>query len=138
MVIFVKYFALAAFLIVFLTDLYFAVIAVGYKKKYCSKCKGYLTNTTQRKNVYIGGKNGRFYKHYLNFKYTYRVNGKVYEISDGVPGTKNNINSAVDIIYQKRNPKFAYIHNLTIPFEPIITFLLIPVWILLLICAIGL
>ena len=29
MVIFVKYFALAAFLIVFLTDLYFAIIAVG-------------------------------------------------------------------------------------------------------------
>ena len=133
-----KYLVLTVFLIIFLIDLYFTVVSLGYRKKYCAKCKGYLLNTQQRRDVYIGGATGRFYKHYLDYKYTYKINGKTYEISDGTPGTKKNIPYCVDIIYQKKNPKFAYIKNLTIPFEPVIAFILLPLWIMFLIICIAL
>ncbi|MBR7161154.1 MAG: hypothetical protein IKD07_01940, partial [Clostridia bacterium] len=68
----------------------------------------------------------------------YRVNGTEYRISGGIPGTKGNIRSAVDIIYQKNNPQFAYIDKLTFPVQPIIAILLFPLWAMIVICGIFL
>ena len=122
----------------FLIDTYFAFVSFGFRKKHCSKCKGYLTDTAKHKNVYVGRSNGRFYRHYLNYSYAYQVNGKAYYISGGIPGTKGNVNKTVDVIYQRKNPKLAYIQNLTIPLQPIVAVLLFPLWIALTVCCIFL
>ena len=110
-------------------DLYFAWISCGFLKNNTRKCKGYLVNTLQQRDVYVGGKGGRFHKHYLDYEYVYRVNGKEYRISGGVPGTKANLRQSVDIVYQSRKPQLAYIRDLTIPYQPITAILLCPVWI---------
>ena len=125
------YIVLFVGIIIFLFDLYFAFISFGFFKKGCKKCKGYLVHTVRRKNIY---KRRFFYKNYLNFVYVYCVNGKEYHISEGVPGKKSNIGSVVDVIYQKKNPKFAYIRNLTFPNQPIIAVLLCPTWFILVLC----
>ncbi len=128
------YILLIVGIIIFIIDVYLFFISLNFAKKRCGKCKGFLLNTVQQKNVYVGGKSGRFYKHYLNYVYIYRVNGKEYRISGGVSGTKDNISSTADVIYQKNNPKFAYIKNLTLPIQPILALIICPVWIMLMVC----
>ena len=124
--------------VLFFLDVYFIYISLGFRKTKCAKCKGYLASTNQHKNHYVGGKSGRFYKHYLDYVYVYRVNGTEYHISGGISGTKGNIRSAVDIIYQKNNPKLAYINKLTLPIQPIIAISLFPLWVMIVICGIFL
>ena len=125
-------------IILFLADVYFIFVSVGFRKKQCKRCRGYLVNTVQRKNHYSGGKAGRIYKNYSDYDYVYRVDGKEYHIYGGVPGVKGNISRVVDIVYQKKNPKLAYIHRLTFPIQPIIAVLLSPLWIALTACGIFL
>ena len=125
-------------IVFFLLDIYFVYISLGFRKNKCKKCKGYLVNTIQHKNHYVGGKTGRFYQYYLDYVYVYRVNGTEYRISGGIPGTKGNIRSSVDIVYQKRNPKFAYISKLTLPIQPIAATALFPLWVMIVICGIFL
>ena len=132
------YIAIFVGIVLFFLDVYFIYIALSFRKNKCNQCKGYLASTNQHKNHYVGGKSGRFYRHYLDYVYVYRVNGKEYRISGGVPGTKGNIRSAVDIIYQKNNPQFAYIDKLTFPVQPIIAILLFPLWAMIVICGIFL
>ena len=117
-------------------DVYLVYISLGFRKNNCNKCKGYLASTSQYRNHYVGGKAGRFYKHYLEYVYVYRVNGTEYRISGGVPGVKSNMSQVVDIVYQKKNPKLAYIHRLTSPIQPIIALLLFPLCVVLVICGI--
>jgi hypothetical protein len=125
--------------IIFLLDLYLFFASLGYRKKNCRKCKGYLEDTTQLKNVYIGGKASRFYKRWLEYTYVYSVDGKQYRVSGGVPGVRNNVKNIVDIIYQTKNPKRAYIDRLTFPLlEPVFFFILLPLWIIFVICGINL
>ena len=125
-------------IILSLAEIYFIFISIGFRKKQCKRCRGYLINTIQHKNHYSGGKCGRFYKSYLDYDYIYRVNGKEYHISGGVPGVKSNISQVVDIVYQKKNPKFAYIHRFTFPIQPIIALLLFPLCVMFVICGIFL
>lgn len=120
---------------IFLIDMYLLFVSIGFRKKNCHKCKGYLIDSVQYKDTYVGGKAGRVYKHYLDYSYGYKVNGKEYTVSGGVPGTKVNMKSVVDVIYQKSNPKYAYIYRLTIPMQPIIAVLLCPLWIA--VCVLG-
>ena len=119
--------------VVFLLDLYFVLVSIGFRKRYCSQCKGYLKQTVQHKNKYVGLANGQFYRHYLDFTYTYRVNGIVYQITDGIPGTKIKLNTVGDVVYQIRNPKYSYIKRLTTPTHPVISVILCPIWILFLV-----
>ena len=133
------YVSLSLGAIIFLIDLYLLFASLGYRKKNCRKCKGYLDDTTQLKNVYIGGKAKRFYKRWLEYTYTYSVGGKRYRISGGVPGVRNNVKNIVDIVYQTKNPKRAYIDRLTFPLlEPVFFFILLPLWIIFVICGINL
>lgn len=118
---------------IFLIDLYFVCISFGFRKTQCGKCKGYLTNIVQQRDVYVGVKSGRFYKHYLDYVYVYRISGKEYRISGGVPGMKSNVRQVVDITYQKKNPKFAYIDRLTFPIQPIVALTLCPLWVMLIV-----
>ena len=117
-------------------EAYLIILSAGFRKKQCAKCKGYLANTIQHKNYYSGGAGGKFYEHYLDYDYVYRVNGKEYHISGGVHGVRSNISQVVDIVYQKKNPKLAYIHRLTFPIQPIIALLLSPLCVMFVICGI--
>ena len=130
--------ALFVGMIIFLADVYFVFVSIRFRKSQCKRCRGYLVNTVQRKNHYSGGKAGRIYKNYSDYDYVYRVDGKEYHICGGVPGVKGNISRVVDIVYQKKNPKLAYIHRLTFPIQPIIAVLLSPLWIALTACGIFL
>ena len=132
------YVAICVGIALFFLDVYLVYISLGFRKNKCNKCKGYLASTSQYRNHYAGGKAGRFYKHYLEYVYVYRVNGTEYRIFGGIPGTKENMNSSVDIIYQKRNPKLAYIKKLTFPIQPIVAILLFPLWIMIVMCGIFL
>ena len=128
------YVTIAVGLLLFLLDLYFFLVSLGFRKNRCQKCKGYLMDTTQYKDFYSGGKSGRFYKRYIDYTYVYRVDGKQYFVSDGNPGTKGNLPRTVDVIYQKNHPEFAYIKNLTFPEQPIFAAALCPLWIMLTVC----
>ena len=52
---------------IFLIDMYLLFVSIGFRKKHCHKCKGYLIDSVQYKDKYVGGKAGRFPKHYLEF-----------------------------------------------------------------------
>ena len=114
---------------VLFVDRYFAWIVWGFRKNNTCTCKGYLVNTLQHKDVYVGGKAGRFHKHYLDYEFVYRVNGMEYRISGGVSGTKADLCHSVDIVYQKHKPQLVYIRGLTIPHQLITALLMCPVWI---------
>ena len=122
----------------FVVTVYLLLVSLGFRKGQCSKCKGYLTATTHHKNKYVGGKRGRFYKHYSDYVYEYRVNGQTFTISGGIPGTKSNLNHAVEVIYQKRRPQYAYIRKLTLPVQPLLLLFSIPLCVLFLLCGVGL
>ena len=98
------YIALFLGALILFIDVYLIYISIGFRKKNCHKCKGYLISSTQHKDKYIrtGRFSGRFYKRYLDFAYSYRVDGNQYTVSSGAPGGKENINSVVDVIYQKK------------------------------------
>lgn len=132
----VGYVSLFLGIVLFLYEVYLLIVTVGYGKKRCAKCKGYLRKTMHYKDKYIGRFVGRFYKHYTDYVYEYTVNGKKYEIFGGFPGTKNNLNNTVDIIYQQKNPKHAYIHKITFPIQPLIMILLLPLCALFISCGI--
>ena len=122
---------------VLLIDVYLFYRALGFRRHLCGKCKGYLKNTIQLKNVYLpSGSFARFYKRYIEYVYVYRVDGKEYLLDGGNPGTKKVLRNSVDIIYQKRKPERAYISDMTFPVESIYACLLCPLWIILIICVI--
>ncbi len=135
-ILILRIFSLIAGICLLSLDIYLFYVASGYRRHLCGKCKGYLKNTKQLHNVHKGGKFGRFYKTYIDYVYVYRVGGTEYFIEDGRPGTKNDLRYTVDIIYQKKNPKRAYIEGLNLHFEASIAFLLCPVWIMFVICGI--
>ena len=126
------YVAILIGVVIFSLDLYFLWVSLGFRKSQCGKCKGYLSNTTQYKDVIRrGGKTGRFYKRFKDYSYVYRADGKQYSVSCGDPVTKGNLPRTVDVIYQKNHPEFSYIKDLTFPEQPIVAIMLCPLWIFL-------
>ena len=122
----------------FVLDVYLAYVSMGFRKSNCKKCKGYLKEIVHTKNKYVGGKSGRFYKDYVNYRYTYRVNGSEYTVHGGTPGVKGDVGRIVDVKYQKNAPRYAYVEGLTFPVQPILAILIIPVWIMIITCGIML
>ena len=135
-IFYLRIFSLIIGIAVLLTDIYLFYRALCYHRHLCGKCKGYLKDTKQLKDVYIGFKAGRFYKRYIEYVYVYRVDGKEYFVDGGVPGTKNVLRNCVDVIYQKKKPQRAYISDLYGPMEGTYVCLLCPVWLLFIICGI--
>ena len=121
---------------VLLIEVYLFNRSLGFRRHLCGKCKGYLKETKQLKDVYIGVRYARFYKRYIEYVYVYRVDGKEYFLDGGVPGTKNGLRNCVDIIYQKKKPQRAYISDMDFPIESVYACLLCPLWIILIICVI--
>lgn len=132
-ILILRIFSLIAGICLLSLDIYLFYVASGYRRHLCGKCKGYLMETKQLKDVYIGLRAGRFYKRYIDYVYVYRVDGKEYFIDGGVPGTKNVLRNCVDIIYQKRKPERAYISDMTFPLESLAACLLCPFWVIFII-----
>ena len=133
---YLRIFLLIIAISVLIIDIYLFNRSLGYRRHLCGKCKGYLWETKQLKNVYIGRKYAGFYKRYIEYVYVYRVDGKEYFIDGSGPGTKNGLRNCVDIIYQKKKPQRAYISDMTFPIESVYACLLCPLWIILIICVI--
>ena len=113
------YFIIALELIIGLVLLIIAfynfAIFYGFRKENIKKVNGYLQSTESEKNVYKGGKVGHWHKNWVNFVYSYNANGKIHTISGGVSGTKQNLNTVVNVVCQKNHPERAYIKGLTMP-----------------------
>ncbi len=88
----------------------FIGISIGFCKKNTVKVKGYLTLTEHKRKVC---RRMSYYPHYVTATYTYRVNGKPYQISFSHGGNSSeapgNMPRTVNIYYQKTCPRFAYI-----------------------------
>ncbi len=119
--IFIEFFCFAISILFLAISFYNFYIWFGFRKSNIKKTNGYLKSTNLERNVYKGRFNGRWYKHYTNYVYSYRVNNQEYNIADGTGGTKGILNYTVKIIYQKNKPQRAYIKGLTIPFCMVIS-----------------
>lgn len=136
-IIYLRIFSIIVGIAVLFIDIYLFYVSYGYRRHLCGKCKGYLKNTKQYKNIYRPSAGfAAFYKRYIDYVYVYSVDGKEYFIDGGVPGTKNGLRNCVDVIYQKKKPKRAYIADLYGPIEGAIACLVCPVWIIFIICGI--
>ena len=81
-----------------------------FKPKYCSKCKGFL----RKEQYFEKRKVGSYYsdeytKDWLDSVYVYKIDGKEYSVSGGAHGKKGSSPCTVDIVYQTKNPKRAYV-----------------------------
>lgn len=97
----------------------FLYISLHFLKSKTSQTLGFLASSEHKRNVYKGGKAGRFYKDWMEYSYNYRVNGKEYEISCSNSGKPANIARVVTVTYQTKRPKYAYIKGLTFPLQPV-------------------
>ena len=122
-------------LIIAVIEIWLIYVSYCFRPKYCKKCKGFLYQQKHIKNAKVGLYGGRYIKDYLEFTYSYRVDGIEYRIASGTGGKKGDLPSTVDIVYQQKNPKRAYIKtkNLSTPFYPIVSIVLVPFFILFLI-----
>lgn len=109
------------------------IVFVGFRKNNVKNVNGYLQSTKSEKNVFKGGRNGRLHKNWVNYVYSYRVDEKSYTISGGISGTKQNLNTVVKVIYQKKHPEKAYIKNLTFPMQIIYAILVFVIAMMLII-----
>lgn len=71
-------FAISGILLV--VSVILAVMQSGFSIGKSNTVRAYLSESNYQKNVYRGGKAGRFYKHMTDCVYVYRVDGKPYEI----------------------------------------------------------
>lgn len=122
--------------VLFLAEIPLFLIFVGFRNGNCCRCNGYLKKEKHEKNKYVGAKCGRFYKDYIEYVYVYNVNGKEYTISGGAPGKTGDLPGNVKVIYQKSKPKYAYINKLTLPIQPIVFALLLPICAAFIVCGI--
>lgn len=87
-----------------------------YRPPHSAKCHGYLRNRQYSKEKWVVK---RKVKDWVDYAYTYTVDGELYFIEDGIHGKNENIPKTVTVIYQKKNPKRAYIERMTFPTEPL-------------------
>ena len=87
-----------------------------YRPPHSAKCHGYLRNRQYSKEKWVVK---RKVKDWVDYAYTYTVDGELYFIEDGVPGKNENIPKTVTVVYQKKHPEWAYIENMTFPSEPV-------------------
>lgn len=76
----------------------------GWRKSNRAETTGWLSETKHIANYRT---KWRFYKHYVDFVYTYRVNGREYEYRNGAGGTKTELPKSQRIIYQNNHPSIS-------------------------------
>ena len=114
----------------------FIYISLGFRFGKMSKTRGYLSQHKHEKNVYKGGKAGRWYKHWMEYTYQYRVDGNEYRVNGSNPGKPNEIPKTVLILYQTKHPQYAYAKNLTLPTQPFVAAVCLILGLLFLICGV--
>ena len=87
--------------------LYYLSCYLGFRNGKTDVVYGELVKTEYRKNVYKRGRG--WYKHYTNFAYKYKVDGKEYLVSGSDPLRPHNLSRIEKIVYQTKYPKRAYI-----------------------------
>ena len=87
-----------------------------YRPPHSDRCRGYLRNRQYSKEKWIAKRKVR---DWVDYVYTYTVDGKLYFVEDGVRGRNEDISKTVTVIYQKKHPKRAYIERMTVPHEPV-------------------
>lgn len=101
----------------------------------CDTCKGFLNQSVHEKDKQI---RRTVFRDYVSFSYRYRVNGESYICRGGVQGKKADLPTTVQIVFQKKHPKHAYIRNVMFPIQTVVGGLLLPLGLLVLIVGIGL
>ena len=129
-------FFLLVSVVIFAVEVWLLCISLHFRSKYCGKCKGYLRQQKHTKDVRVGLYSTRYIKNLLDFVYTYRVNGVEYHIKSSTAGKHGDIPMMVDVVYQTKNPQRAYIktYNLTFPMQPGVCVILLPFFVLFLVC----
>lgn len=87
------------------------VIHSEYRPGKSAQVRGYLKETNYQKNIYRGGKSGKFYKYMTDCVYTYRVDNVPYEVKLSIPQQPHHAPKSVMVTYQKKHPKRACIGN---------------------------
>ena len=87
------------------------VIHSEYRPGKSAQVRGYLKETNYQKNVYRGGKSGKFYKHMTDCVYTYRVDNVPYEVKMSLAQQPHRAPKTVMVTYQKKHPKRSCIGN---------------------------
>ncbi len=92
--------------------LYYLSCYLGFRNGKTDIVYGELVESEYRKNIYT--RRGRkWYKHYTNFEYKYKVDGNEYIVSEGSPLRPHNLSRIEKIIYLPNNPKRAYLPKYT-------------------------
>ena len=78
------------------------VIHSKYRPGKSAQVRGYLKETNYQKNVYSGGKSGKFYKYMTDCVYTYRVDNVPYEVKMSIPQQPHHAPKSVMVTYQKK------------------------------------
>ena len=87
------------------------VIHSEYRPGKSAQVRGYLKEAKYQKDVYRGGKSGKFYKHMTDCVYTYRVDNVAYEVKMSLAQKPHHAPKTVMVTYQKKHPKRSCIGN---------------------------
>ena len=131
-------FFLLVSVVIFAVEVWLLYVSLHFRSKHCGKCKGYLHQQKHTKDAKVGLYSTRYIKNLLEFVYAYRVNGVEYRIESSTEGKHGDIPMMVDVVYQIKNPKRAYIKTdkLTFPIQPVVCVILFPFFVLFLLCGI--
>ena len=115
----------------------YAYISLLFLKKQTGEARGFRVSCEHQRNVYKGGKSGRWYSHWVKCAFLYQVSGEEYTVSCERPGKPCDIRKTVWVVYLKKYPKFAYIKDLSFPWQYIVAPMLLVFGALFLACGIG-
>ena len=122
-------------LLVFCTR--YAYISLLFLTKRTEEARGFCVSCEHGRDVYKGGKSGRWHRHWVRCAFSYQVSGKEYKVFCENPGKPSDIRKTVRVVYLKRHPKFAYIKDLSFPWQYIAAPVLFVFAALFLACGIG-
>ena len=75
-----------------------------YRPPHSAKCHGYLRNRQYSKEKWIGHYNKRKVQDWVDYVYTYTVDGKLYFVEDGVHGKTRTYPKLLPSFTRKRTP----------------------------------
>lgn len=114
-------------------------VHLGFRPKHCSQCKGFLQKSKyyKTKRIALRRRDPTYARDYLEYVYTYRVNDKEYYIESNTTGKDGSLPISVDIVYQTKNPKYAYIKTKSMTSHHQMLFIIILVPFILLFFILG-
>ena len=116
----------------------YAYVSLLFLRKQTKETRGFRVSCEHQRDVYKGGKSGRWHAHWVRCTFLYQVSGKEYRVSCEKPGEPCDIRKTVQVVYLKKHPKCAYIKDLSFPWQYIAAPVLFIFGVLFLACGIGL